>query len=104
MLVRFQTPAFGNITMFGDVAVKLLKLMGHSGTVPSAMNPEDIPGALQRLRDGLALIPAEDSDGEPDPDGDFLDQPVSLQNRAFPLIELLEAAAAENEPVLWDAR
>ena len=31
MLVRFRSRASGNITMFGDVAVKLLKLMGRSG-------------------------------------------------------------------------
>jgi hypothetical protein len=31
MLVTFSCPAYANITMFGDVAVHLLELMGHSG-------------------------------------------------------------------------
>jgi hypothetical protein len=30
MLVTFTTKAYANITMFGDVAVTLLKMMGHS--------------------------------------------------------------------------
>ncbi len=34
MPVTLFCPAYANITMFGDVAVRLLKLMGHSGTVP----------------------------------------------------------------------
>jgi hypothetical protein len=34
MLVTFSCPAYASITMFGDVAVRLLKLMGHSGTGP----------------------------------------------------------------------
>jgi hypothetical protein len=41
MLVTFTTEAYADITMFGDVAVALLKMMGHSGTVPSAIRAED---------------------------------------------------------------
>ena len=37
MLVTFTTSAYANITMFGDVALHLLKLMGHSATVPGAL-------------------------------------------------------------------
>ncbi|MEA1053075.1 DUF1840 family protein, partial [Lamprobacter modestohalophilus] len=33
MLITFETKAHANITMFGDVAVTLIKLMGHSGAV-----------------------------------------------------------------------
>ena len=50
MLVTFRTKAYADITMFGDVAVRLLKLMGHSGTVPGAMLAEDIAVALERLK------------------------------------------------------
>ena len=32
MLATFTTKAYANITMFGDVAVTLLKMIGHSGT------------------------------------------------------------------------
>ena len=41
MLVRFNSDA-GIITMFGDVAVTLLKMMGQSGAVPGAIRPEDM--------------------------------------------------------------
>jgi hypothetical protein len=34
MLVTFSCPVYANITMFGDVAVRLPELMRHSGTVP----------------------------------------------------------------------
>lgn len=102
MLVKFETDAFGGITMFGDVAIKLLKLMGHSGTVPGAIMPEDIPQALQRLRTGIAAEEAADTDGPATEDENEADgQYVSLRNRAFPLIELLKAAEAERVPVMW---
>ncbi len=86
--------------MFGDVAIHLLKLMGHSGTVPSAILPEDIPAALERLRAGLAAEPAGADDTPGNEQGE---PPVSLKNRAFPLIELLEAAVREDVPVRWES-
>ena len=57
MLITFKTEAYANITMFGDVAVALLKLMGHSATVPGALMPEDILDALERLKAGVAANP-----------------------------------------------
>lgn len=98
MLVKFDSDA-GSLTMFGDVAVELLHMMGHSGTVPSALLAADIPAAVARLKAALAALPApaaeagEASDQEPK---------VSLRLRAFPLIELFERAARQGADVLWD--
>ena len=36
MLVTFRTEVHADILMFGDSAVRLLKLMGYSGTVPAS--------------------------------------------------------------------
>ena len=52
MLVTFDSDV-GGFTMFGDAALKLLKMMGHSGTVPSAILAKDIPAALARLQAGM---------------------------------------------------
>ncbi len=86
--------------MFGDVAVTVLKMMGHSGTVPSALLAADIPPALQKLKSGLAMtsdsndIPAENKEDDKQP-------AVSLRQRAFPLVELLERAAARGVDITW---
>lgn len=103
MLVTFRTKAYANITMFGDVAVKLLKFMGHSGTVPSAIAPEDIPDALTRLRAALErdAAAADESDEFNTPE-DSEEETVSLGHRALPLIQLLEAAEKEDVAVMWD--
>lgn len=104
MLVTFRTDAYANITMFGDVAVRLLKLMGHSGTIPSAILARDVPRALERLKAGVAKDGAAPAGGSPgaDQDADSEEPVVSLATRAFPLIELLEAAAKRNCDVMWD--
>jgi len=98
MLVTFHTKVYADITMFGDIAVKLLKMMGLSGTVPSALMPEDIPGALEKLQAALKRqapmeSPAAANEEEP---------AVSLSLRAAPLVELLEAALAAKTEVMWD--
>ena len=107
MLVTFRTKAYADITMFGDVAVTLLKLIGHSGAVPGALMPEDIPAALARLKAAVEehaqepLDPAPNS-AQPAPQDGKEGQHVSLAHRALPLIELLTAAAADGEFVMWD--
>jgi hypothetical protein len=97
MLVTFTTKAYADITMFGDVALAMLKMMGHSGTVPGAIQAEDVPNALSLLTAAIgankALPPVEDKDA---------DVPVvSMANRALPLINLLAAAAKSGDYVMW---
>ena len=103
MLIRFKTTAaYPEITMFGEVALKLLEMMGRRGTVPSAIGAEDIAQALQLLRDGIAAADAalEDQPSADEEEGD--ERRVSLHNRALPLIELLEAAQKEGVAVMWE--
>lgn len=102
MLVTFRTNAWANITMFGDVAVTLLKMMGHSGTVPSALLARDVPAALARLKQQLASRATEDDAGTPSGD-DNAEEPVGLALRAHPLIEMLSAAAEQEADVMWQA-
>jgi hypothetical protein len=101
MLVTFSCPAYADITMFGDVAVRLLNMMGHSGTVPGALLAEDVRAALEHLQ---AAIEAERQLPEPEEPapGEEEEPPVTLPQRAFPLIKLLQAAVKAECNVMWD--
>jgi hypothetical protein len=101
MLVRFDSRV-GGFTMFGDVAVQLLKMMGHSGAVPSALLAKDIPQALARLRAAVAALPPESAPVRKPPADEPEAAKVSLRQRAHPLIELLGRAAQADCDVLWD--
>ncbi len=103
MLVTFRSSAWGNVTMFGEVAVALLKMMGHSGTVPSALLARDVSAALARLKQELASHPVEEDRGTPSGDDEEAEKPVGLALRAYPLIELLSAAAEQEADVMWQA-
>ncbi len=97
MLVTFTTDAYADITMFGHVALAMLKMMGHSTTVPGAILAADVPAALSSLTTaidaGQAAPPIQDRDA---------DEPkVSMAHRALPLIGLLAAAAKAESNVMW---
>jgi hypothetical protein len=97
MLVTFTTKAYADITMLGDIGVSMLKMMGHSGTVPGAILAEEVPTALNALRHAIAQI-APQSTLEEDEDGEPI---VSMHNRALPLIALLTAAVEAGSDVMW---
>jgi hypothetical protein len=97
LLVTFTTEAYADITMFGEHALPLLKMMGHSGTVPSAIRAEDVPAALSLLTAAInaqkTALPVAKTQGD--------EIGVSMANRSLPLINLLTAAAKAGKHVVW---
>ena len=113
MLVTFKTKSHADITMFGNVAIELLKLAGMTGGVPTAILAEDVPRVLSSLERALGEHRAAFGDSAPaasDARGasnghDRDAQPaVPLRTRALPLLELLRAAAAAKTDVVVSAR
>ncbi len=98
MLVTFNTDV-GVITMFGDDALTILKMMGHSATVPGAILAADVPAASSRLK---AAVDAEKPPAPVEETETKEEEPsVSMDHRALPLIDLLTAAAKEGCDVMW---
>ena len=100
MLIKFDSEV-GSFIMNGDIAVQLLKAMGHSGTVPSAILARDIPAALARLKAAVAASPRAATESSDSDDKDRREVQVSLQQRAFPLIDLLTRAVEKGAEVMW---
>lgn len=106
MTITFQSPAHGDVIMLDAHARYLIRLMGHSETVPGAIDAEGVPEALRQLRDALDRMeatPEEDeaaADDDDDTQGDD-EPPVPWRRRAWPLMRLLEAAAADEAHIRW---
>ena len=97
MLVTFKRGSHGEFSMFAEIAEDLLKMMGHSGTIPSALAAKDVPEALDRLKKAIETEP-----GHAEALGDDEEEPnVSTSGRAYPLVEMLTAAAADESTVMW---
>ena len=88
MLLKFHTPSHGTISYSGKIGISLL-------------DAEHVPAALEKLKHELAMHQEEDHVQTGENAGDS-EEVVALRTRAFPLIELLEAAIAEGDYVSWE--
>jgi hypothetical protein len=99
MLLTFESKA-GILSMADYVGVKLLKVMGHSGTVPGALLAPELPGAAAKLRDALQSLPATPpSAGETSAEATQLDP--SFAKDIKPLIELIDETVKMGSDLTW---
>nr|CAA6799665.1 MAG: Unknown protein [uncultured Thiotrichaceae bacterium] len=100
MLVKFTSKSASSVSMFEKDAGQLLKLMGCSGTIPSAIREEDVAEKLATLERALQV---DDVDAENEAAASDDDEPaVPMNRRAYPLIELLNTAISTKKNVNWD--
>lgn len=97
MLLEFSGERTGSITMFGDIAVTLLKMMGQSGQTEGAIREDDVPAALKSLSIALSDLPSATKNS----DDDDSESKVSLSTRANPLVQLLEETISKGGYVMW---
>ena len=104
MPITFKSKHAANILMLESVALQLIKMMGHSGSVPSSLAADDMTRALEHLRRGLVATskPASQAIDEDQQTTEQNDRVVSLGHRALPLIEMLESAIEHGDYVIWD--
>ena len=102
MLIRFDSKV-GTFVALGDTGVELIRMTGHSGDVPGAILGADTGAALRRLKAALAAMPSQprDEDDEEDNDRPKREPAVTLRQRAWPLIDLLERSAKKGCDVVW---
>lgn len=121
MIVTFRSRATADVIMFGDVAQRLMQIMGKEATAQGIVTVEQLPDAIARLRAAMAQdkerhaqLLAAVLDGEEGVDGvnaeatqaasslpSAMDQPVSLTQRAVPLLEMLERSLRHQQAVVW---
>lgn len=115
MPVTFKSQATGDLVMLDKHAQALLQRLGKTATAAGILNVAEMPNALAVLRaiedtrDAQAAAQAERRNAAASPDDEddagpvlsFQDEPVSLRQRAAPLIRLIEQAQAEGKPIVW---
>lgn len=105
MLITFSCKAHASVTMFGEVGLQFIKMLGHSGAIPGAIDASAVPQALNNLRAAIAAEqskPVEQENVDDDNEEEVVEAPVNIGSRAFPLVELLKAAITEECEVMWE--
>ena len=110
MLVTFRSKAAAEVLMLSEHALPLLQAAGKSvDTVPErgVFTPEQLDGAIAGLERAIAESQPVSHDDDEDPDDDkppvpAIARPVSVEQRAYPVLEMLRKARGANENVMWE--
>ena len=103
MIYEFKSRATGSIIMTEPVGDAMLQAIGREPSSQGVITTEQMPDAIARLEALSAANPPIDDPGPSrgDFDGDRGEVPVSLSQRAFPLIEMLRTALAAGKDITW---
>jgi hypothetical protein len=107
-LVVFRSKAAGEIFMFAETAHRIFEIIGRQDAPRGVITAEQVPEALRKLADAVEeekeqlKAAKEDADlHDRQGDGAVQQRPITLGQRAFPLIEMLRAAQKKNVDVTW---
>lgn len=101
MIYKFKSKAAGDVIMLGPNGDRVLELIGKDRAPQGIIEPQQMPGAIAALLaavaadDAARAAPADADDAASKPEG------ISLRQRAWPLVEMMKRAQAENEPIIW---
>jgi len=103
MLYKFKSQAAAEVIMLQPDAETLLKIIGKPPGAQGIVTVQQIPGAVNALRQAIAAQKeqANAPKAEADPQENERDDGVSLDRRAAPFIALLEHSAAAGKDVVW---
>jgi Domain of unknown function (DUF1840) len=108
-LVVFRSKAAAEIYMFAESARRLLQIVGKADSERGVIRAEEVDDALYRLTAAVEQEKAELRDERTRREVDERTGnahservlPVTLGQRAFPLIEMLRAAQRKRVDVTW---
>ncbi|ANN75796.1 DUF1840 domain-containing protein [Bordetella flabilis] len=110
MLITFRSKAGSEVLMLSDHAAPLLRAAGKSfpDKFPErgVFTPEQLQQAIDGIEKAVAKAPAHPEDREDDPDQPPVhpvSRPVGLQQRAYPLLDLMKRAQAKGVNLTWEA-
>jgi len=94
VLYKFKSKASGDVIMTGPHGDELLRLLGREPAAKGIVQPADLPRAITVLEAAMAAEgPAsEDAQGR---------QRIGLRQRAWPLVQMMKRASAQNVEVVW---
>lgn len=103
MPITFRSKHSPDVLMLENVALEMIKSLGHGGSVPGALAPLDIPAALARLEQTVAAAVRAGGTATTARDDDERSEPaVPLAHRAGPLLAMLRTALRGGDHVMWD--
>ena len=97
MIYKFKSKASGDVIMLGPNGDQMLRILGREPTPKGIIDVDQMAAAIDALREAVRQEAPPSQDDEEAEGG----KGVSLQQRLWPVIDLLERSLAAKEPVVW---
>jgi Domain of unknown function (DUF1840) len=112
MLYKFKSKAAGDVIMNAPIGDRIMRLLGREPALKGIIEVEAMPAAIAALEAAIAAEEALRRAAEAQAAADSADSgasnrpsssrdPISLRQRAWPLIEMIKRAHAGDAPIVW---
>lgn len=106
MSLILRSRATADLLLVNSLAKDLMGVLGKDPLTPGILQVADMPSALAKLKALPDAVPEpelddDEADAPRKPDLAFADEAVPLRRRAVPLIQMIERAQAEDQPIVW---
>lgn len=100
MIYKFRSKATGDLIMLGPHGDQVMKILGREPAPKGVIEPAAMPAAVAALRAAIAAESECDA-GPEDAEAPEGPRAVSLRQRLWPMIDMLERAHGEGHPIVW---
>ena len=101
-MYRFKSKADGDLIMMAPVGDQLLRIIGREPAGKGIIEVAALPQAIAALEQAIAAAELARVDARrADDDDERGAQAVGLQQRAWPLLEMMRRSLAERAEIVW---
>ena len=103
-MYRFKSKADGDLIMMGPVGDQILRILGREPAPQGIIEAAALPQAIAALEQAIAAAErTRRDDGRAERDDDEREgaNAVGLQQRAWPLLQMMNRSLAERADVVW---
>ena len=101
-MYRFKSKADGDLIMMGPVGDQILRIVGREPAAKGIIEVDALPGAIRALEEAIAAAELARRDAErTDNDDDRGAEAVGLEQRAWPMLEMMRRSLAERSDIVW---
>jgi hypothetical protein len=101
-MYRFKSKADADLLMMAPVGDQILRIVGREPASQGIIEAAALPQAIRALEEAIAAAELARRDGKrADDDDDRAAEAVGLQQRAWPMLEMMRRSLAERADIVW---
>ncbi len=103
MIYKFRSQATGDVIMLGPHGDHFLSLLGREPAPRGILEVAHMAEALRRIEAAIAAEAEARGEARDEAGGDepAPQDPVSLRQRLWPMVEMIRQAQAADRPIVW---